>query len=263
MNARTLATVASLAGLLLVPRLAAGHTGACAAPQASLRLDHAIVVVRNLDAAEARFAPLGFRFKPGRLHPDNLLNRHIKFRDGTELELMTIAGTPTSRMARDYARLLAAGEGGVHAALWTGDIDRVRQAAASLGVPRLTRLGAWQFLSLPGVSDTHAVFIGAGGLPADDPDSVFQHPNGASGLAAAWLEGGPALDRLLRAVGSQPCGAATLPDGRQGTRWALARGTLVVVRGSRRRVVGVEIERGLAERPLLHEPLPGFWVLLQ
>lgn len=254
--------VVLLAGAI-VPRPATGQPGACLAPQAAVRLDHAIVVVRHLDSAAARLGPLGFRFKPGRLHPDGLLNRHVKFRDGTELELMTVAGTPTSRMARDYARLLDDGEGGAHAALWTDDIERARSAAARLGAPRLTRAGAWRFLSLPGVFDTHAVFVGGGGVAASDPDSVLQHPNGAVSLASAWLEGGPALGRWLRSLGSRPCGAVTLPDGRQGTRWALARGTLVVVPGARHRVVGVEIARGAALEARLLEPMPGFWLLLR
>jgi hypothetical protein len=235
----------------------------CAAPQAAVRLDHAIVVVRDLDSAAARFAPLGFRFKLGRLHPDSILNRHIKFRDGTELELMTVAGTPTSRMARDYARLLAAGEGGVYAALWTTDMERVRRAAARLGEPRLTQLGAWQFLSLPTVQETHAVFFGAGGLPANDPDSVLNHPNGATGLATAWIEAGPALERLLLQLGARRCGQVTLPDGREGVQWGLARGSLVVVRGSTRRVVGVEIARPGQPALERYMPLPGFRVLLR
>ena len=51
-----------------------------------------VIAVRDLEAAAARFAALGCRLKPGRLHPDNLLNEHLKFRDGSELELMTLAG---------------------------------------------------------------------------------------------------------------------------------------------------------------------------
>jgi glyoxalase-like protein len=235
---------------------------ACEAPEALVRLDHAIVVVHDLDAAAARFAPLGFVLKPGRPHPDGLLNRHIKFRDGTEVELMTVAGKPTSRMARDYQELLAAGEGGVYAALWTDDIERVRKAAARVGAPRLTRLGPWSFLSLPGVPDTGGVFVGAGSAPANDPDSVLSHANGAQGLASVWVEGGPALDDVLTALGSRPCGPVRLPDGRTGTRWALARGSLVVVRSNGQRILGVELRRRDAAPPATHEPLRGFWVQL-
>lgn len=240
----------------------AGQNSQCSAPNAAIRLDHAIVVVKDLDSAASRLGPAGFRFKPGRLHPDSILNRHIKFRDGTELELMTLAGTPTSQMARDYATLLSRGEGGVYAALWTSDMGRVHAAAARLGAPRLTQAGAWQFLSLPDVFDTHTVFLGAGGLAANDPDSVLAHPNGAMGLRATWVEGGPDLDSLLTALGSHPCGVVKLPNGRVGTRWALLKGTLVVVRGTTRRVLGVELER-TGKRPEQLEPLPGFWIVLR
>ena len=258
---QTALTILGIAAFAAVPAL--GQTLECSAPTATIRLDHAIVVVRNLDSASLRLAPLGFRFKPGRLHPDSILNRHIKFRDGTELELMTLAGTPTSQMAQDYARLLAAGEGGVYAALWTTDMDRVRLAASSLGVPRLTQAGAWQFLSLPDVADTRAVFFGAGGLSANDADTVFAHANGAQGLAAVWLEGGPLLDSLLTALGSRVCGSAPLPNGRRGTRWGLSRGSLVVVRGKAGRVLGVELTRSRSGPPEVREALPGFWILLR
>ncbi len=248
---------------------AARAQDACAAPGAAVRLDHAIIVVRDLDAAAARFEPLGFRTKAGRLHPDGLLNRHVKFRDGTGIELMTVRGTPTSRMARGYAALLAAGEGGVYAALWTANMARVRATATRLGhTPRVTRLGAWEFLSLPGLGDAAAVFFGAGGLQADDPDSVLSHPNGAVGLEAAWIEAGPELERLLGALGSRPCGAVTLPNGVVGTRWALARGSLVLVEPretTERRVLGVEVRRAASGEAASRvvEPLPGFWLTLR
>lgn len=46
-------------------------------------------------------------------------------------------------------------------------------------------------------------------------------------------------------------------------RRALARGTVVVVPGSRRRVVGVEIDRGATIGTQLHKPMHGFWVLFR
>ena len=256
--------IGALAGLVTVlAQPVFAQSAGCTASNAAIRLDHTIVVVRDLDAAAARFAPLGFRFKRGRLHPDSLLNRHIKFRDGSEIELMTLAGTPTSPMANDYAARLAAGEGGVYAALWTTDLDRVESAARRLGDPRLTKAGAWTFLSLPNVQDTQAIFFGDGGLPANDPDSVLAHPNGAERLTGVWLEGGPRLDTLLTQLGAHPCGTMRVPDGRLGTRWALLQGSLVVVPGGKARVLGVEVSRRRASQPAQYEPLPGFWIRLQ
>lgn len=259
---RRIRTILVGLGLVTPPGLRA-QAPPCASSNALVRLDHAVVVVRNLDTAAARFAALGFRLKLGRLHPDSILNRHIKFRDGSELELMTVAGTPVSQMAREYAALLAAGEGGVYAALWMTDLAPVRAAAERLGEPRLTQAGAWQFLSLPGVHDARAVFFGAGGLPANDPDSVLAHPNKAQRLAAVWLEAGPGLDTLLTALRAHACGTVRLPDGRSGVRWGLSQGTLVLVRGGTGRVLGVELDRSTSTKPRLHEPLPGFWILLR
>lgn len=231
----------------------------------SLRLDHAIVVVRSLDAAEARFRSMGFRIKPGRLHADNLSNRHVKFRDHTGIELMTLAGPPADPMARDYAALLETGEKGVYAALWSDDLGAVESGARRVGIPaRLTHDAPWDFLSFPGVPDGAAVFVGAGGSPPNDPESVLDHENGAVGLAAAWIEAGPKLEALLRDLGGRPCEPVTLPDGRTGARWPLRSGSLVLVRpehADRPRLLGVEVRRApAAARPTLLQPIPGFWI---
>src|SRR5687767_12158381 len=85
-------------------------------------LDHVILAVPDLDAASRACGDLGFLIKPGRMHPNRLLNRHLKFGDGTEIELMTVRGEPGDPMARDYARLLESGAGGAYVALRTPDL---------------------------------------------------------------------------------------------------------------------------------------------
>jgi hypothetical protein len=92
------------------------HAG-CVGGPAAPALDHVVIVVRDIEAASAGFAREGFRLKHGRLHANNLLNRHIKFRDGTGIELMTVVGEPGDAMAGRYVQLLRDGEGGVYVAL--------------------------------------------------------------------------------------------------------------------------------------------------
>jgi hypothetical protein len=140
-----------------------------------------------------------------------------------------------------------------------------------MGLPtRATTLGAWQFLSFPGVGDAAAIFFGAGGLPPNDPDSILAHENGAVSLAAAWIEAGPVVDELLTRLGSRVCEPVALPDGRTGRRWTLAAGSLVIVRPAAStttpRVLGVELSRAAGRYgppPSPREPLPGFWVILR
>lgn len=249
-----------------LPAGLASQTGPprCGHPSSAPRLDHAVVVVPNLDSARARLAPLGFRFKAGRLHQDNLLNLHIKFRDGTEIELMSVAGPPGDANARDYAELLAAGAGGAYVALLAPDLDAVAAAATRAGLPYRRSAGRWQFLSFPSPSEARAVFFGSGWLPPNDADSVLDHPNGAEALDQAWVEGGVELDSLLSAVGAVPCDSLSLPDGRRGRAWNLARGSLVIVRPAAAtalpRPVGVLLRarERTAMAPVL--ALPGFWL---
>jgi catechol 2,3-dioxygenase-like lactoylglutathione lyase family enzyme len=108
-----------------------------ATPTASptpLALDHVVIAVKDLESAKAHFSALGFRLKPGRLHTNNLLNHHIKFRDGSGLELMTLAGPPRDRMAEELGVLIASHDGGAYVALRTPDVNAIGRAASALGL---------------------------------------------------------------------------------------------------------------------------------
>ncbi|HXW97546.1 MAG TPA: VOC family protein [Gemmatimonadales bacterium] len=196
----------------------------------TIRLDHVVVVVRDLSLAATTYRGLGFRIKPGRLHPDSLLNCHIKLRDGGDIELMTLAGSPLDADAADYARLLAQEEGGAYVALKVTDLAPVATAAARVGLEtRISASGGWRFLSFPGNSDASGVFFGSGWTNPADPDSVLSHPNGAVALTGAWVRGGPRLEALLRSLGTIDNEESTLPDGSRGRRWRLGKGSLVVL----------------------------------
>lgn len=234
-----------------------------AAPHAP-SLDHVIVVVRNLDAAGAAFERAGFTLKPGRLHPNGLLNRHVKFRDGSGIELMTVNGRPGDGMARGYADMLAAGEGGVYLALKAQSIPPVRHAAAAAGLKLRERpYGAWTFLSFPAPSPASAVWLSTGEAGVVDPEAIVSHRPDVSGLEEVWVEGGPELGRLLAGLGGRACGEAPRSDGAPGTRWALARGSVVVVplREDRApRLLGAVLKlRGNAPAAKIY-PHPAFWV---
>lgn len=253
--------------LLLASTLALAADSACTAPATAPRLDHVVIAVRDLAAAAARFAALGYRLKPGRLHPDNLLSEHIKFVDGSELELMTLAGPPGDRMAEEYAALIAAGDGGAYVALRTSDLEAVDAAARRLDLtPRRSTAGSWEFLSFPARSDAGAVFFVSGGERLHDPDSLVQQADGASGVREAWLEAGPGLARLLAMVGARDCGPASGPGGRRGDRHALNSSYLTLVPRSDSsalpRVLGVRLETVDTGGPRgqVRFALPTFWI---
>jgi len=228
--------------LLFLSKLALAADSACSAPATAPRLDHVVIAIGNLAAAAARFNALGYRLKPGHLHTDNLVNEHVRFRDGSELELMTLAGPPGDRMAE-------------------------ASAARRLNLaPRRSTEGGWQFLSFPSHSDAGAVFFGSGGERPQGPDSLLGHANGASGLRDAWLEAGPGLARLLAMVGAQDCGPASGPGGLRGARHALNSTHLILVPNSSSsklpRVLGVGLVTADSgrPRPQVRSPLAEFWI---
>jgi hypothetical protein len=235
----------------------------CIGAPSAPALDHVVLVVRDLDAASAGFEQQGFVLKRGRLHPNSLLNRHIKFRDGSGIELMTVQGQPGDAMAQDYVDLLEVGEGGVYVALAVADVDAPGHAAAALRLDRRqSASGSWQFLSFPPGSPAAALFFSAGVPVPNDLESTVSHDPDVSGLAEAWVEGDSAMGELLRRVGATDCGDARALDGRVGRRWGLSRGALVIV--SRRpqvrpRLLGVVLQgRTPGERTVF--PHREFWV---
>ncbi|HET9440900.1 MAG TPA: VOC family protein [Longimicrobiales bacterium] len=251
--------------IALLAQLVGAQPQKCDAAPSAPALDHVILLTRDLDSASAAFRRFGFRIKPGRLHANGLLNRHIKFRDGTEIELMTVHGRPRDRMALDYAGLLRRGEGGVYVALKVEDAEAAQRLSHSAGLAtRRSASGPWRFLSFPASSPAAAVFFTSGDAPLQDADSTFGHDPEVRAMTEAWIEGGAQLGVLLRSLGAAACGNYRAPDGRIGQRWMLARGSIVIVpsRGNGRpRVLGVVL-RSPAQRKLAR-PLPEFWLQYQ
>ena len=227
----------------------------------TLALDHVILAVKDLDAAAARCEELGFTTKLGHPHPNGLLNRHVKFADGTSLELMTVTGTPRDRMARDYASMIRDRDRGAYVAIRADDLAAVARAAKQAGLaPHESSSGPWKFLGFPAESDAGAVFFVSGGLPANDTDSLTTHRNGASRLDDVTVEGGPKLDALFAALGARPGGGEELTARGRAQGWHLGRGHITVLPHAgreRRAPVMVVLGRERGENPVTAPRLPG------
>jgi uncharacterized membrane protein (UPF0127 family) len=157
-----------------------------AAPPA--RLDHVPIAVRDLDAAVRTYRDaLGFSIKPGRPHANSILNAHLKFRDGTALELIT-AVEPRDALAERYLRLLAEHEGGGALALDGGPVEPLARTLAELSHPFRTAAGSYyESLSFPDASPLeYLFFIVVHRRPPDLPEHLT-HANGARRLHAVWI----------------------------------------------------------------------------
>jgi catechol 2,3-dioxygenase-like lactoylglutathione lyase family enzyme len=128
-------------------------------------LDHIPIAVKDLDAAAERYRALGFVLKPGRPHANGIRNQHAKFRDGTELELITAPDARDDLTAR-YRRHLSHGDGPAFLALYGPSLDAV---ARELAPPY--------------------IFFGALNHSPTDREEHFAHANGAESLIGVWLAG--------------------------------------------------------------------------
>ena len=129
----------------------------------SMAVDHVVLAVNDLDATASRYRAMGFALKPGRPHANGIRNEHVKFTDGTELELLT-APEARDALTTRYRGHLAGGDGPAFLAL----IPRPSPPAA--GVPGY-------------------IFFGQGNRSPTDRPEHFAHRNTADRLIAVWLAG--------------------------------------------------------------------------
>ncbi len=109
-----------------------GGRQALASEPLVLGLDHVVVAVADLDSATATFRRLGFEVKEGRVHDGGIANRHVKFPDGTEIELMSVT-EPRSALAMEYARAISGGDGAVFASLFAPSLVGVEERLTGAG----------------------------------------------------------------------------------------------------------------------------------
>jgi len=169
-----------------------------------LGLDHVPLAVTDLDGASERYRELGFALKPGRPHENGLRNQHVKFADGTEIELISVREARDSLTA-EYLRHLAAGDGPAFVGLFAPDLDRLAGRLDAEG--RVYRTGDG-LLSFPESDKLRYVFFGRRNRSASDRPEHFRHRNGAEALIGVWIAGddlGPER-QLLASLG------ATLTD---------------------------------------------------
>jgi len=206
-------------GVLLLLALTLPVAKAAAGPLV-IGMDHIPVVVRDLEKAQADFKTLGFAIKPGRFHPDGIRNAHVKFPDGTEIELIT-APAATDALTSEYRARLETGEGPVYFGLYAPNPAALSARLAASGFAVSHDSGLVEF---PSGSPLHPLFFGTRQKAPTDRPEHFAHANGAVRLSGLWVRDLDGDKSLLSKLGvtlhsAKPCGplqgsvtAAHLPD---------------------------------------------------
>jgi len=241
MELRTLLRLASaisprISALLLLPFLSTAQ----AQGPLVIGLDHIPVVVSDLDRAQADFRAMGFAIKPGRFHTDGIRNAHVKFPDGTEIELIT-ATNSTDELTSEYLAKMKTGEGPVYFGLYAPDREAVAARLKDLRVAAQDDAG---MISFPSTSPLHPLFLGQRNKTPTDKPEYFAHQNSATRLTALWVRDSPELQDMLKAIWvpltpMSPCGVLGITSG---LRASLPEGDLFLVPSDTTNVVAARVE---------------------
>lgn len=203
-------------------------------------IDHIPVVVTDLEKAQADFRAMGFAIKPGRFHADGIRNAHVKFPDGTEIELIT-APRAVDELTSEYRTKMERGEGPVYFGLYAPASGAVRARFQALQVEAQENDGMFTF---PPTSPLHPLFLGRRNKAPTDKPEHFAHPNSAVRLSALWVSDNAELRELLKGLGARltpigPCGVIGVT---KGMRAPLPEGDLYLVPSEATTVVAARVE---------------------
>ncbi len=202
-------------------RIAAVLAAAGGPEPAITGLDHIPIAVRDLARAADDYRALGFALKPGRPHDNGIQNQHVKFTDGTELELIT-APEARDELTTTYRRHLEKGDGPAFLAFFAP------QRASADDQLHAVPLPPYVFLA------------GRNTSPTDRPEH-FAHANTAQSFVRVWL----AADDVSRERRVLEAGGATfadtdafVPERVHATVARLQEGDVVLLKGARQIVAG-------------------------
>lgn len=172
-------------------------TGARAREVLVVGVDHTPIVVKDLERAEADFHAMGFAIKPGRLHADGIRNAHVKFPDGTELELIT-APAAVDPLTTEYFAKQQRSEGPIYFGLTTPDHVALAARLRALGAP-VAQVGG--LLTFPLGNPLHPLFFGWGEKAPDDRPEQYAHANSAGRVSGFWLRANSQERALFTGLG--------------------------------------------------------------
>lgn len=238
--------VAQTTAVLLIVLLSQVQTTAQIPAPLVVGIDHIPVVVANLEKAEADFRRLGFSIKPGRPHVDGIRNAHVKFPDGTEIELIT-APAAVDALTTEYRAKMKTGDGPVYFGLYAPDrIALVAKLRAS-GFP--VQGDDNSILTFSSGSPLHPLFFGGRNKSPTDKPEYFAHANSAVRLSALWVRDDQELRKLFRGLGMpvRPMRQCTPITASESSAVALPEGKVYLVPSATANVVAARVEvRSLA-----------------
>ncbi len=146
-------------------------------------MDHIPLAVTNLDSAAGLYRKLGFSLKPGRPHANSIINQHIKFPDGTEIELIS-ALEARDQLSSEYLNFLKSGDGPAFVGFYAPEMDDLADHFDFNGMVYHSSGG---LLTFPVSDKLRYIFFGRRLRSPTDKPEYFNHRNSAAALIGVWI----------------------------------------------------------------------------
>lgn len=148
-------------------------------------IDHVVIAVNDLEAARATFRSMGFTIKRGTKHANSIENAHIKFSDGTALELIS-ASEPQDELTEGYLKLQSYGDGFAYLCL---KMEHEQQTSAILSKfnTKSSQSSYYQTVTFPEESNISYLFFLKYLNPLKEDIEFVSHENGTLGLRSIAL----------------------------------------------------------------------------
>ena len=195
-----------------------------------IQIDHVISVVSDIDKAINYYSEKGFTIKKGRLHKNGLINGHIKFKNKTSFELMSIKGEATDKMSKDYEELLNNGEGGVYVAISGINTGVMEMKLTYLKISYNTIKGQnWNYITFPKSSSLAHFFFIESNIVVNDSIDILTHKNKSEKIQAIWIEGDDYVEYFLKGIGLKSAGIISDIDLGDGERFLTCTGDIIII----------------------------------
>ncbi|KAA3658605.1 MAG: hypothetical protein DWQ10_10805 [Calditrichaeota bacterium] len=214
-----------------------------------LKIDHTPIIVYNLEDAEEAFKKLGFVIKPGYKHKNGILNSHVKFTNGTEIELISV-NNPRDDIARSYTKFLKNGEGGTYLALSTDSLSNTRLLLEKAEIDfEILSKGFFTYIIFPRTPGLQHIFIIHYKNTFQTPKEYFEHAVKTKGITDVSITGNENTMKFFKAFG---CFAINEYKADKGIAYELTDGRVTLVPADKSpifRVKGVNLnpEKNTAE----------------
>ena len=194
---RTLLCIVAVVCMSLVMQKPLSAQGAAPAPL--IGIDHIPLAVTSLELAAEDYSKLGFALKPGRLHDNGIRNAHVKFPDGSGVELIT-AGKANDALSAHYIELLGRGEGPAYLGLHARNTDQLLSALTAGAISYSQEDGSVE----PSDPRLSFIFFVRDNRSSTDRPANFAHVNSAIAMSAVWIatNNSSAVAGLLTALGA-------------------------------------------------------------